>query len=75
MFVLTARARSLLIRLGSCAIHVFSLVFSFINDAITFVLPLSHARSHGDARPIATLSLEAQEIHEKSEKIYKEKEY
>ena len=27
------------------------------------------------ARPIATLSLEAQEIHEKSEKIYKEKEY
>ena len=26
------------------------------------------------ARPIATLSLEAQEIHEKSEKIYKEKE-
>ena len=27
------------------------------------------------ARPIATLSLEAQEVHEKSEKIYKEKEY
>ena len=27
------------------------------------------------ARPIATLSVEAQEIHEKSEKIYKEKEY
>ena len=27
------------------------------------------------ARPIATLSLEAQESHEKSEKIYKEKEY
>ena len=27
------------------------------------------------ARPIATLSLEAQELHEKSEKIYKEKEY
>ena len=27
------------------------------------------------ARPIATLSLEAQEIHEKSEKIYREKEY
>ena len=27
------------------------------------------------ARPIATLSLEAQENHEKSEKIYKEKEY
>lgn len=27
------------------------------------------------ARPIATLSFEAQEMHEKSEKIYKEKEY
>ena len=27
------------------------------------------------ARPIATLSLEAQESHEKSEKIFKEKEY
>ena len=27
------------------------------------------------ARPIATLSLEAQESHEKSEKIYKETEY
>ncbi len=27
------------------------------------------------ARPIATLSLEAQESHEKSERIYKEKEY
>ena len=27
------------------------------------------------ARPIATLSLEAQEVHEKSEKIYREKEY
>ncbi|MEE2695394.1 MAG: RNA polymerase-binding protein DksA [Pseudomonadota bacterium] len=27
------------------------------------------------ARPIATLSLEAQEMHEKSEKIFKEKEY
>ena len=27
------------------------------------------------ARPIATLSLEAQESHEKSEKVYKEKEY
>lgn len=27
------------------------------------------------ARPIATLSLEAQENHEKSERIYKEKEY
>ena len=27
------------------------------------------------ARPIATLSVEAQESHEKSEKIYKEKEY
>jgi len=27
------------------------------------------------ARPIATLSVEAQELHEKSEKIYKEKEY
>ena len=27
------------------------------------------------ARPIATLSLEAQESHEKSEKVFKEKEY
>ncbi len=27
------------------------------------------------ARPIATLSVEAQEMHEKSERIYKEKEY
>ena len=27
------------------------------------------------ARPIATLSIEAQESHEKFEKIYKEKEY
>jgi len=27
------------------------------------------------ARPIATLSIEAQETHEKFEKIYKEKEY
>ena len=27
------------------------------------------------ARPIATLSVEAPELHEKSEKIYKEKEY
>ena len=27
------------------------------------------------ARPIATLSLEAQEMHEKYEKVYKEKEY
>ena len=27
------------------------------------------------ARPIATLSVEAQEMHEKSEKIFKEKEY
>tara|TARA_Y100000589_G_scaffold228589_1_gene216033 strand:- start:316 stop:750 length:435 start_codon:yes stop_codon:yes gene_type:complete len=27
------------------------------------------------ARPIATLSLEAQEMHEKFEKVYKEKEY
>ena len=27
------------------------------------------------ARPIATLSVEAQEMHERSEKIYKEKEY
>jgi len=27
------------------------------------------------ARPIATLSVEAQEMHEKSEKVYKEKEY
>ena len=28
-----------------------------------------------EARPVATLSLEAQEMHEKFEKIYKEKEY
>ena len=27
------------------------------------------------ARPIATLTLEAQENHEKNEKVYKEKEY
>ena len=27
------------------------------------------------ARPIATLSIEAQEKHEKREKIYKEKDY
>ena len=35
--------------------------------------PISIARLK--ARPIATLSLEAQEMHEKFEKIYKEKEY
>ena len=27
------------------------------------------------ARPVATLTLEAQENHEKNEKVYKEKEY
>tara|TARA_B100000035_G_C20851773_1_gene487732 strand:+ start:66 stop:494 length:429 start_codon:yes stop_codon:yes gene_type:complete len=35
--------------------------------------PISIARLK--ARPIATLSLEAQEMHEKFEKVYKEKEY
>ena len=35
--------------------------------------PISIARLR--ARPIATLSLEAQEMHEKFEKVYKEKEY
>ena len=35
--------------------------------------PISIARLK--ARPIATLSIEAQEMHEKFEKIYKEKEY
>ena len=35
--------------------------------------PISIARLK--ARPIATLSLEAQEMHQKFEKIYKEKEY
>jgi len=35
--------------------------------------PISIARLR--ARPIATLSIEAQEMHEKFEKVYKEKEY
>ncbi len=35
--------------------------------------PISIARLI--ARPIATLSIEAQEMHEKFEKVYKEKEY
>ena len=35
--------------------------------------PISIARLK--ARPFATLSIEAQEMHEKFEKIYKEKEY
>lgn len=35
--------------------------------------PISIARLK--ARPIATLSIEAQEMHEKFEKVYKEKEY
>ena len=35
--------------------------------------PISIARLK--ARPIATLSIEAQEMHEKYEKVYKEKEY
>ncbi len=35
--------------------------------------PISIARLK--ARPIATLSIEAQEMHERFEKIYKEKEY
>ena len=48
-------------------------LLSKINKALKKIEPISIERLK--ARPVATLTLEAQENHEKNEKVYKEKEY
>ena len=64
------RERKLLNKIDKALRKIDDGTYGFCEETLK---PISIARLK--ARPIATLSIEAQETHEKFEKIYKEKEY
>ena len=64
------RARKLLSKINKALIKIDDGTYGYCEETME---PISLERLK--ARPIATLTLEAQENHEKSEKVYKEKEY
>ena len=64
------RARKLLSKINKALTKIDDGTYGYCEETME---PISLERLK--ARPIATLTLEAQENHEKSEKVYKEKEY
>ena len=64
------RARKLLNKINKALRKIDDGTYGYCEETME---PISLERLK--ARPIATLSLEAQEMHEKFEKVYKEKEY
>lgn len=64
------RARKLISKIDKALRKIEDGTYGYCEDTME---PISIERLK--ARPIATLSVEAQEKHEKAEKIYKEKEY
>jgi|TARA_B110001452_G_C14894859_1_gene312767 DnaK suppressor protein len=64
------RARKLLSKINKALLKIDDGTYGYCEETME---PISIERLK--ARPIATLTLEAQENHEKSEKVYKEKEY
>ena len=64
------RARKLLSKINKALLKIEDGTYGYCEETME---PISIERLK--ARPIATLTLEAQENHEKSEKVYKEKEY
>jgi len=64
------RARKLLSKINKALRKIEEGTYGYCEETME---PISIERLK--ARPIATLSLEAQELHEKFEKVYKEKEY
>ena len=64
------RARKLLSKINKALLKIDDGTYGYCEETME---PKSIERLK--ARPIATLTLEAQENHEKSEKVYKEKEY
>ncbi len=64
------RARKLLSKINKALKKIEEGTYGYCEETME---PISLERLK--ARPIATLSLEAQELHEKFEKVYKEKEY
>tara|TARA_B100001093_G_C26635734_1_gene930835 strand:- start:497 stop:922 length:426 start_codon:yes stop_codon:yes gene_type:complete len=64
------RARKLLSKINKALLKIEDGTYGYCEETLE---PISIERLK--ARPIATLTLEAQENHEKSEKVYKEKEY
>ena len=64
------RARKLLSKINKALLKIQDGTYGYCEETME---PISIERLK--ARPIATLTLEAQENHEKSEKVYKEKEY
>lgn len=64
------RARKLLSKIEKALIKIEDGSYGYCDETLE---PISIERLK--ARPIATLTLEAQENHEKNEKVYKEKEY
>ena len=64
------RSRKLLSKINNALKKIEDGTYGYCEETME---PISIERLK--ARPIATLSLEAQETHEKFEKVYKEKEY
>ncbi len=64
------RARKLLSKIDKALLKIEDGTYGYCEETME---PISIERLK--ARPIATLTLEAQENHEKTEKVYKEKEY
>ena len=64
------RARKLISKINKALKKIDEGTYGYCEETME---PISLERLK--ARPIATLSLEAQEMHEKFEKVYKEKEY
>lgn len=64
------RARKLLSKIDKALFKIEDGSYGYCEETME---PISIERLK--ARPIATLTLEAQEKHEKSEKVYREKEY
>ena len=64
------RARKLLSKINKALLKIDDGTYGYCEETME---PINIERLK--ARPIATLTLEAQENHEKSEKVYKEKEY
>ena len=64
------RARKLLSKINKALLKIEDGTYGYCEETLE---PISIERLK--ARPIATLTLEAQENHEKSEKVYKEREY
>ena len=64
------RAIKLLLKINKALLKIEDGTYGYCEETME---PINIERLK--ARPIATLTLEAQENHEKSEKVYKEKEY